>query len=61
LDGAQEAQLIAMACGEPPEGRVRWTVRILAERMVELEIVEQISYSTVSRVLKKRNQGVVKE
>jgi hypothetical protein len=43
-----------MACGEPPEGRVRWTVRLLAERMVELEIVDQISYSTVSRVLKKK-------
>ena len=54
LDGEQEARLIAMACSEPPEGRVRWTVRLLADRMVELKIVDEISYSTVSRVLKKK-------
>jgi transposase len=54
LDGEQEARLIAMACGEPPEGRTKWTVRLLAEHLVELKIVDEISYSTVSRVLKKR-------
>lgn len=54
LDGEQEARLIAMACGEPPEGRAKWTVRLLAEHLVELKIVDEISYSTVSRVLKKR-------
>lgn len=54
LDGAQEARLIAMACGEAPEGRAKWTVRLLAERLVELRIVDEISYSTVSRVLKKK-------
>lgn len=54
LDGGQEARLIAMACGEPPDGRVKWTVRLLAEHLVELSIVDEISYSTVSRVLKKK-------
>jgi hypothetical protein len=54
LDGEQEARLIAMACGKAPEGRVKWTVRLLAERLVELRIVDEISYSTVSRVLKKK-------
>ena len=54
LDGEQEARLIAMACGEAPEGRVKWTVRLLAERLVQLRIVDEISYSTVSRVLKKK-------
>jgi transposase len=54
LNGEQEARLVAMACGESPEGRARWTVRLLAEHLVELKIVDEISYSTVSRVLKKR-------
>jgi len=52
LDGEQEARLIVMTYGEPPEGRARWTVRLLAEHLVELKIVDEISYSTVSRVLK---------
>lgn len=53
LDGAGEARLIAMACGEPPEGRGRWTLRLLAGKLVELEIVDDISYETVRRTLKK--------
>jgi hypothetical protein len=53
LDGVQEARLIALACGAPPEGQVHWTLRLLAERLVELEVVETISYQTVRRVLKK--------
>ena len=53
LDDEQEARLIAMASGEAPEGRAKWTVRLLAERLVELGIVDEISYSTASRVLKK--------
>jgi transposase len=53
LDGAQEARLIALACGAPPAGQVHWTLRLLAERLVELEVVEAISYQTVRRVLKK--------
>lgn len=53
LDGAGEARLIAMACGEAPEGRARWTLRLLAGQLVELAIVDGISYETVRRTLKK--------
>lgn len=55
LDGQQEARLVAMACSEPPEGQARWSLRLLADRLVELEIVENISYQTVRRTLKKTN------
>jgi hypothetical protein len=57
LDGEQEARLLAVACSPPPEGRVRWTLRLLADKMVELEVVESISYETVRRTLKKRDQA----
>lgn len=53
LDGAGEARLIAMACGEPPEGRARWTLRRLAGQLVELAIVDGISHETVRQTLKK--------
>ena len=53
LDGEQEAKLIALSCTQPPPGRARWTLRLLAERMVELEIVESISHETVRQTLKK--------
>lgn len=53
LDGDGEARLIAMACGEPPEGRAQWTLRLLAGKLVELKIVDGISYETVRRTLKK--------
>jgi transposase len=53
LDGEQEARLIALACSEPPEGQTRWSLRLLADRMVELEVVEDLSYQTVRRTLKK--------
>ena len=53
LDGKQEAQLIALACSPQPEGYARWTLRLLAERMVELKHVESISHETVRVVLKK--------
>ena len=53
LDGDAEAHLIALACGQAPEGRSRWTLRLLADRMVRLEYVEQVSYQTVRRTLKK--------
>jgi transposase len=53
LDGAQEAQLIAVACSAPPEGQVRWTLKLLADRLVELEVVEAVSAETVRRTLKK--------
>jgi transposase len=53
LDGAHEAHLIALACSAPPTGHARWTLRLLADQLVELEVVEDISYQTVRRVLKK--------
>lgn len=54
FDGAFEAKLIQLACSAPPEGRSRWTVRLLAEKLVELQIVDKISTMTVQRILKKR-------
>jgi hypothetical protein len=53
LDGEQEARLVALACSEPPEGQARWSLRLLADRMVELEVVEDLSYQTLRRTLKK--------
>jgi transposase len=53
LDGAQEARLVALACSEPPKGQARWSLRLLADKLVELEVVEEISYQSVRRVLKK--------
>ncbi len=58
LDGDGEAHLVALACQEPPEGRSRWTLRLLAERMVQLEYVDQISYQTVRRTLKKTRSNL---
>jgi transposase len=56
LDGEQEARLVALACSEPPEGLARWSLRLLADKLVELEIVEdEVSYQTVRRTLKKTN------
>ena len=53
LDGAQEAHLIALACSDPPEGHARWTLRLLAQHMVELAYVDTLSYETVRQTLKK--------
>ena len=53
LDGKQEAEIIAMRLGSPPKGYAHWTLRLLARKVVELEIVEDISYETVRRTLKK--------
>jgi transposase len=55
LDGDAEAHLIALACSEAPEGRSQWTLRLLADRLVELNVVENVSHMTVSRTLKKTN------
>jgi transposase len=55
LDGDGEAHLIALACSKAPEGRSRWTLRLLADRMVALEQVDHLSYETVRQVLKKTN------
>lgn len=54
LDGAGEAQLVLLACSAPPEGQVRWTWQLLADRLVQLEVVDRISDQTVRRALKKR-------
>jgi hypothetical protein len=51
LDGQQEAHLVALACSAPPEGCKRWTLRLLVERLVELQVVETISYETVRQAL----------
>lgn len=53
LDGKAEAHLVAIACGAPPEGRARWTLRLLADRMVGLGHVESVSHETVRQTLKK--------
>lgn len=53
LDGRQEAYVIALACSEAPEGRARWTLRLLANRLVELEVVDEVSHHTVGRLLKR--------
>ncbi len=53
LDGKAEAHLVALTCGEPPDGQARWTLRLLQEQMVELEIVESVSHETVRKTLKK--------
>ena len=53
LDGKAEARLIAVACGKPPEGRTRWTLELLADKLVELNVVKSVSYQTVRRTLKK--------
>ena len=55
FDGATEARLIALACSEPPAGRARWTLKLLADRLVELEVFDSVSDETVRRVLKKTN------
>jgi hypothetical protein len=53
LDGAQEAHLIALVCSAPPAGRAKWPLRLLAEKMVELGHVEEISHETVRQALKR--------
>jgi hypothetical protein len=57
LDGRQEAHQVALACSTPPTGRGRWSLRLLADRVVELRLVENVSYSTVRRVPKKTRSG----
>ena len=57
LDGSGEAHLVALACGEPPEGRADWTLKLLADRLVECEVVESVSTETVRRTLKKTNSS----
>ncbi len=58
LDGEGEAHLIALACGEPPEGREHWSLRLLQNRFVKLGYAESISHETIRRVLKKTNSSL---
>jgi hypothetical protein len=57
LDGAAEARLIAAACGAPPAGRQKWSLRLLADELVRLEVVEAVSHETVRRALKQTNSS----
>jgi transposase len=57
LDGAAEAQVITLACSPAPPGQARWTLRLLARRLVELEVVDSVSYETVRRLLKKTSSS----
>jgi biotin operon repressor len=60
LDGDGEAHLIALSCSKPPEGRSQWSVRLLADKMIELKYVDKISPATVCRTLKKMNLSLGK-
>ena len=57
LDGEQEARLVALSCSGPPAGRTRWSMRLLADKLVELEVVEAVSYETIRRTLKKMHSS----
>ena len=59
FDGRAEAHLIALACSEAPEGRERWSMRLLADRAVELGIVDSVSHETVRKTLKKTNSSPI--
>lgn len=55
IHGEAEAHLVAMACGQPPEGRVRWTLRLLRDHMIKAGYVDQVSHETIRQALKKTN------
>jgi hypothetical protein len=59
LDGVAEAHLVALACGDPPTGRARWTLRLLADELVRLEVVETVSHETIRRTFEqtRSNRG----
>jgi hypothetical protein len=57
LDGVGEAHLVAVACSDPPAGRERWTLRLLADELVRLEVVETVSYETVRRTLQQTSSN----
>jgi len=59
LDGAGEARVLAVSCSEPPPGQARWSLRLLADRVVELGIVESFSHESVRRTLKKTNSSPI--
>ena len=58
LDGKAEAHLVALACGAPPEGRARWTLRLLADQLVALGEIDSVSHETVRQTLKKTNSSL---
>jgi hypothetical protein len=60
-DGDFEAHLLALSCSEPPEGFARWSLRLLADRVVELNYIDSVSHETIRRVLKKRNKTLAKK
>lgn len=57
LDGVQEAQLLAVTCSTPPDGAARWSLRLIRERLIELEVVEGIGLETIRQTLKKTNSS----
>jgi hypothetical protein len=57
LDGASEAHLVAVACSDPPAGRERWTLRLLADELVRLEVVPTVSHETVRRTLQQTHSN----
>ncbi len=57
-DGDFEAHLVALSCSEPPKGYARWSLRLLADQVVELNYIDSVSYETIRRVLKKRNEAL---
>ena len=59
INGEIEARIIAEACSAPPKGHSRWTLRLLSERVVQLELVDSISHMTIQRILKKRNISLI--
>jgi hypothetical protein len=61
LDGESEAYLLAIACSEAPQGRERWTLRMLADQMVELNYVKSLSHETVRQTLKKMKSNLGKK
>lgn len=60
-DGEFEAHLVALSCSEPPEGHVRWSLRLLADTVVELQYIETVSHETIRQVLKKTNSSLGKK
>lgn len=61
LDGKQEALLVAYACSDPPEGHIYWTMQLLADKLIEMHVIESLSDETVRRVLKKMNLNLGKK
>lgn len=59
VDGAVEAKIVALACSEHPDGRAKWTLRLLAEKAVELKIIDSISHVRVQQILKKHNINLI--